>query len=93
VNGRKGHVSLAWLGAALIGTAGLLGADRVQDAQDAASPTAEAEAFAALDIAQAPGMGCSVVKELHFEMLPADAEPRVPPARHGRVCLAVYRSR
>jgi hypothetical protein len=40
--------------------------------------------------AQAPGMGCGIVKELHFEMLPADAEPRVPPARHSPVCLAVF---
>ena len=83
-------MSLAWLGAALLGAVGLLGAGRVQDAS---SPMADADSSAVLDIAQAPGMGCSVVRELHFEMLPADAEPRVPPARHGRVCLAVYRSR
>jgi len=67
---------------------GLLGTG---PAQDSAGLVDESE-FVVFDASRAPGLGCGVARELHFEMLPADAEPRLPPPRHGPVCLAVYRA-
>ena len=77
---------MAWLGALALGAFGLLGAGRPEPPRADLAPLASPQ----LDLAQAPGMGCSIVRELHFETLPADAEPRVPPPRHSSVCLAVY---
>jgi len=86
VKGRNDRVSLAWLCAVSLGALGLLGTARVPEAGDALPDAVPL----GLDYALAPGLGCSVVKELRFEMLPADAEPRIPPPRHARVCLALY---
>src|SRR4051812_34159426 len=80
------QVSLAWLSAALLGAFGLLD---TRPAQQPAAP-AESPPVLVLDAGQSSGFGCRVMKELRFEMLPANADLPLPTTRRTPVCLAAY---
>ncbi|HET7812410.1 MAG TPA: hypothetical protein VFL16_17705 [Steroidobacteraceae bacterium] len=81
---RNRQVSLAWLGAIALAAFGLLGAGRTGEASGRLE---DADMHAGRSV----GVGCTALKELRFEILPANAEPPVPTTRRTPVCLAVYR--
>jgi hypothetical protein len=82
---------MAWLGATALAAYGLLGPGHTREL-----PGAWADRYAIaldtvdLDAGRSAGFGCTAVKELRFEMLPANADPPPVTSRRTPVCLAVY---